>query len=133
MIADQRGGSIVLISSTQGLSGRGGDGTGWMTGYTSAKHGVVGLMRSFSHWLAPHNIRVNSIHPTGIPTDITVSETMDRILKADPGKGDAFSNLMPVPMIEAMDVTNAITWLVSDDARYVTGVTLPVDAGFSVK
>lgn len=133
MVADQRGGSIVLISSTQGLSGRGGDGTGWMTGYASAKHGIVGLMRSFSHWLAPHNIRVNSIHPTGVRTDITVNDTMDRILKANPDIGDAFSNLMPVPMIEGIDVSNAIAWLVSDDARYVTGVTLPVDAGFTAK
>jgi len=133
MIDGQGGGSIVLISSTQGLSGRGGDGTGWVTGYAASKHGVVGLMRSFSHWLAPHNIRVNSIHPTGIPTDMTVNETMDRILTADPGKSDAFANLMPVPMIEPIDVSNAIAWLVSDDARYVTGVTLPVDAGFTVK
>ncbi len=133
MIADERGGSIVLISSTQGLNGRGGNGTGWLTGYSAAKHGVVGLMRSFSHWLAPHNIRVNSIHPTGIATDITVNETMDSILKANPELTAAFSNLMPVPMIEAMDVSNAIAWLVSDEARYVTGVTLPVDAGFTVK
>jgi SDR family mycofactocin-dependent oxidoreductase len=133
MIADERGGSIVLMSSTQGLSGRGGNGTGWLTGYGAAKHGVVGLMRSFSHWLAPHNIRVNSIHPTGIATDITVNETMDSILKANPELMEAFSNLMPVPMIEAMDVSNAIAWLVSDEARYVTGVTLPVDAGFTVK
>jgi SDR family mycofactocin-dependent oxidoreductase len=133
MIADERGGSIVLISSTQGLSGRGGNGTGWLTGYGAAKHGIVGLMRSFSHWLAPHNIRVNSIHPTGIATDITVNETMDSILTANPELTAAFSNLMPVPMIEAMDVSNAIAWLVSDEARYVTGVTLPVDAGFTVK
>ena len=133
MIADERGGSIVLMSSTQGLSGRGGNGTGWLTGYSAAKHGVVGLMRSFSHWLAPHNIRVNSIHPTGIATEMTVNETIDSILTANPGLAEAFSNLMPVPMIEPIDVSNAIAWLVSDEARYVTGVTLPVDAGFTVK
>jgi len=133
MIADERGGSIVLMSSTQGLSGRGGNGTGWLTDYSAAKHGVVGLMRSFSHWLAPHNIRVNSIHPTGIATEMTVNETIDSILTANPGLAEAFSNLMPVPMIEPIDVSNAIAWLVSDEARYVTGVTLPVDAGFTVK
>jgi SDR family mycofactocin-dependent oxidoreductase len=133
MIADERGGSIVLISSTQGLSGRGGNGSGWLTGYAAAKHGVVGLVRSFRHWLAPHNIRVNSIHPTGIATDITVNEMMDWILKDNPEMTASFSNLMPVPMIEAIDVSNAIAWLVSDDARYVTGITLPVDAGFTAK
>lgn len=133
MIADERGGSIVLISSTQGLSGRGGNGTGWMTGYSAAKHGLVGLMRSVSHWLAPHHIRVNSIHPTGIATDMTTNEKMDAILTANPGMMEALSNLMPVPVIEAIDVSNAIAWLVSAEARYVTGVTLPVDAGFAVK
>ncbi|HEY1970810.1 MAG TPA: SDR family NAD(P)-dependent oxidoreductase, partial [Pseudonocardia sp.] len=55
----------MLTSSTQGLTGRGGDGGGSMTGYSAAKHGVVGLMRTCANWLAPHSIRVNSVHPTG--------------------------------------------------------------------
>ena len=133
MIANRRGGSIVLVSSTQGLTGRGGDGAGALSGYCAAKHGVVGLMRSFSHWLAPHNIRVNSIHPTGVNTPMIVNDTMRRVLEAEPDKAVGLSNLMPVPMIETIDVSNAIAWLVSDEARYVTGVTLPIDAGFTVK
>src|SRR5262249_34957154 len=66
MRAARRGGSIVLVSSTQGLKGVGGDGTAGGAAYTATKHGVVGLMRSFTHWLADENIRVNTIHPTGV-------------------------------------------------------------------
>ena len=133
MIEQGRGGAIVLTSSTQGLTGRGGDGGGALTGYSAAKHGVVGLMRSFSHWLAPHNIRVNSVHPTGVNTDMIVNDVIGKVFEAQPQMAQALSNLMPVDMIEAIDISNAIAWLVSDEARYVTGVTLPVDAGFTVK
>jgi SDR family mycofactocin-dependent oxidoreductase len=133
MIEQGRGGAIVLTSSTQGLSGRGGDGTGAMSGYCAAKHGVVGLMRSFAHWLAPHNIRVNSVHPTGVDTPMIMNEVIARILEADPTKADALANLMPVQVVEAIDISNAIAWLVSDEARYVSGICLPVDAGFTAK
>jgi SDR family mycofactocin-dependent oxidoreductase len=133
IIEQGRGGAIVLTSSTQGLTGRGGDGTGAMSGYCSAKHGVVGLMRSFAHWLAPHNIRVNSVHPTGVDTPMIMNEVIGRWIEADPSKADALSNLMPVQVVEAIDISNAIAWLVSDEARYVSGITLPVDAGFTVK
>ncbi|WP_028936401.1 mycofactocin-coupled SDR family oxidoreductase [Pseudonocardia spinosispora] len=133
MIEQGRGGAIVLTSSTQGLTGRGGDGGGALSGYAAAKHGVVGLMRSFSHWLAPHNIRVNSVHPTGVNTDMIINDVLGKVFEAKPDMAQALSNLMPVETIEAIDISNAIAWLVSDEARYVTGVTLPVDAGFTVK
>jgi len=133
MIEQGRGGSIVLISSTQGLTGRGGNGGGGETGYCVAKHGLVGLMRSFANWLAPHNIRVNSIHPTGANTPMIVNETMGALVQSSPDVASALSNLMPVALIEPSDVSNAVAWLVSDEARYVTGVTLPVDAGFGVR
>jgi SDR family mycofactocin-dependent oxidoreductase len=133
MLEQGDGGSIVITSSTQGLTGRGGDGSGAMSGYNAAKHGVVGLMRSFNHWLAPHNIRVNTVHPTGVNTPMIVNEATAKVFEARPEVADAISNLMPVELIEAIDISNAIAWLVSDEARYVTGVTLPVDAGFTVK
>jgi SDR family mycofactocin-dependent oxidoreductase len=133
MIENGRGGSIVLTSSTQGLTGRGGDGSGALSGYCAAKHGVVGLMRSFAHWLAPHNIRVNTVHPTGVNTPMIMNEVVSRMIEADPTKLDALTNLMPVQVVEAIDISNAIAWLVSDEARYVSGITLPVDAGFTVK
>jgi SDR family mycofactocin-dependent oxidoreductase len=133
MIEQGRGGSMVITSSAAGLSGRGGDGTGAFTGYQAAKHGVVGLMRSFSHYLAPHDIRVNSVHPTGVNTDMIVNQNMDEYRETKPSMNETLSNLLPVSIVESIDISNAIAWLVSDEARYVTGVTLPVDAGFLVK
>ncbi|HZZ45398.1 MAG TPA: mycofactocin-coupled SDR family oxidoreductase [Pseudonocardia sp.] len=133
MIKQDQGGSIVITSSTQGLNGRGGTGTGAADGYVASKHGVVGLMRSYAHWLAPHHIRVNSVHPTGVNTPMVINDSMQEFLNSDPEIGNILSNLMPVPMVEARDISNAIAWLVSDEARYVTGVTLPVDAGAAVK
>jgi SDR family mycofactocin-dependent oxidoreductase len=133
MIEQGDGGAIVLTSSTQGLSGRGGDGGGAMSGYAAAKHGVVGLMRTFAHWLAPHSIRVNTVHPTGVNTPMVVNPQLEKWMAENPEKGDALANLLPVEMVEAVDISNAILYLVSDAGRYVSGVTLPVDAGFSVK
>lgn len=133
MIEQGRGGAIVLTSSTQGLTGRGGDGGPEMSGYCAAKHGVVGLMRSFANWLAPHQIRVNTVHPTGVNTDMIVNEAVGAAMVARPEAASALANLMPVDMVEPIDISNAIAWLVSDAARYVTGVALPVDAGFCVK
>jgi SDR family mycofactocin-dependent oxidoreductase len=130
MIEKGQGGAIVLTSSTQGLSGAGGDGSGGTTGYAASKHGVVGLMHTYTNWLAQYSIRVNTVHPTGVNTPMVVNDAMQAFLAANPGMGAAMANLLPVPMIEAIDISNAIAWLVSDDARYVTGVALPVDAGF---
>jgi SDR family mycofactocin-dependent oxidoreductase len=132
MIERGAGGAIVLTSSTAGINGIGGPSRGGL-GYTASKHGVVGLMRSYANSLAPHRIRVNSVHPTGVNTPMVVNEIMQAWLAEDPSLSDAMANALPVDMIEAVDVSNAIVWLVSDDARYITGVTLPVDAGFTVK
>jgi SDR family mycofactocin-dependent oxidoreductase len=133
MIDAGRGGSVVLISSTQGLAGTGGDGTAGLTGYTMSKHGLVGLMRSFANWLAPHSIRVNSVHPTGVPTPMIMNDQMQAHLQSFAATGDRQSNLLPVPMVESIDISRAVAWLASDDARYITGVALPVDAGFAAK
>ena len=96
----------------------------------AAKHGVVGLMRSYANQLAQHSIRVNTIHPTGVNTPMVVNDAMQEFLQSDPQLSNAMANALPVPMIEAVDLSNAILFLVSDAGRYVTGVTLPVDAGF---
>ena len=129
MIDAGRGGAMVLTSSTAGLTGIGGNTPGGL-GYTAAKHGVVGLMRSYANTLAPYSIRVNTVHPTGVNTPMVVNDAMQEYIQSDPSMGQAMANALPVPMIEAVDISNAIVWLVSDAARYVTGVTLPVDAGF---
>jgi SDR family mycofactocin-dependent oxidoreductase len=132
MIERGQGGAIVLTSSTAGINGIGGPSRGGL-GYTAAKHGVVGLMRSYANVLAPHSIRVNTVHPTGVRTPMIINEAMEEFLAQDPQMSNAMANALPVDMVEPVDISNAIAWLVSDDARYVTGVTLPVDAGFTNK
>ncbi len=131
MVEQGDGGSIVLISSAAGLIGVGGGDRGSL-GYTAAKHGVVGLMRAYANFLAPHSIRVNSIHPTGVDTPMINNEfTRDwlRHISEELNAPTDFGNALPVQVVQAEDIANAVAWLVSDQARYVTGVTLPVDAG----
>jgi SDR family mycofactocin-dependent oxidoreductase len=128
MVERGNGGSIVLTSSIGGLVGFATDEQGFL-GYVAAKHGVVGLMRSWANFLAPHNIRVNSVAPTGVRTPMVEKASLGAILEANPGLARAMSNALPVDMVEPIDVSNAIAWLVSDDARYVTGSVIPVDAG----
>ncbi|HYY17469.1 MAG TPA: mycofactocin-coupled SDR family oxidoreductase, partial [Streptosporangiaceae bacterium] len=132
MIERNRGGAIVLTSSTAGINGIGGPTRGGL-GYTAAKHGVVGLMRSYANNLAPHSIRVNTVHPTGVRTPMVVNDAMQEFLAQDPSLSNAMANALPVDMVEPVDISNAIVWLVSDDARYVTGITVPVDAGYTNK
>ncbi|MFC4945960.1 mycofactocin-coupled SDR family oxidoreductase [Pseudonocardia sp. GCM10023141] len=121
MIEAGNGGSIVITSSTAGLKGM-----GHIAHYSAAKHGVVGLARTLAIELAPHSIRVNTVHPTGVNTPMVVNEQTGAFLDGNTG----LQNLLPVSMVEAADVANAVLWLTSDEGRYITGVSLPVDAGF---
>jgi SDR family mycofactocin-dependent oxidoreductase len=132
MIEQGRGGAIVITSSDAGITGIGGNTPGGL-GYTASKHAVVGLMRAYANYLAPHSIRVNTVHPCGVATPMVINPAMEEVLASPDWSGEGLTNALPVAMIEPADVTNAILWLVSDDARYVTGVTLPVDAGFANK
>ncbi len=129
MIEAEQGGSIVIVSSTAGLVGIGGASNGGL-GYAASKHGVVGLMRTYANNLAPHSIRVNSVHPTGVATRMVADPAMVEFVAQDPMLSEGAPNALPVDTIEPDDVANAVLWLASDEARYVTGVTLPVDAGF---
>jgi SDR family mycofactocin-dependent oxidoreductase len=128
MIEHGRGGAIVLTSSTGGLIGAGIDAPG-MLAYTAAKHGVIGLMRSWANYLAPHFIRVNSVAPTTVRTPMAGDGNVAAIIEHVPELAGSLQNAMPVEAVEAIDVSNAILWLVSDDARYITGTVIPVDAG----
>ena len=132
MIERGRGGTIVLTSSTAGLNGIAGDAPGWLA-YTAAKHGLVGLMRTYANNLAKHSIRVNTVHPTGVNTPMVVNDAVQELFRRDPTLGQAMMNALPVSVVEPVDISNAVLFLVSDDGRYVTGVTLPVDAGFTNK
>ena len=129
LIKGGRGGAMVLTSSTAGIKGFTGA-TGGGMGYTAAKHGVVGIMRALANDLAPHRIRVNTIHPTGVNTMMTVNPVMAEWISEDSSRGAHMVNALPVELLEPEDISNAVAFLVSDQARYITGVTLPVDAGF---
>jgi SDR family mycofactocin-dependent oxidoreductase len=128
------GGSIILTSSTAGLMAMQNIGH-----YAAAKHGVVGLMRTLALELAPDLIRVNSVHPTSVDTDMIQNSAtyslfapdLDESARTKDNLSERFQvmNALPIPWVEPVDISNAVLWLASDESRYVTGVTLPVDAG----
>ena len=132
MIRKGKGGSVVLVSSSQGLTGRGGDGSAAMFGYAASKHGVVGLMRSAANAYAPHKIRVNSVHPSGVSTPMILNDYVVTRMLEDPNPAVSQMLLPDTPLVESQDVTEAVLWLVGPRSRYVTGVALPVDAGHVV-
>ena len=131
-----RGGSIVLISSTAGLRGSANN-----VHYAAAKHGVVGVMRSLAAELAPHHIRVNAVHPTTVDTDMVRNDAILKLFRPNidsPTVDDAIPafktlNMLPIPWVESIDISNAVLFLASDESRYITSVSLPVDAGASQK
>ncbi|MCF8571141.1 mycofactocin-coupled SDR family oxidoreductase [Gordonia sp. HY002] len=136
MIDAGKGGSIVITSSTAGIKG-----TPNVAPYTASKHAVVGLMKTLALELAPHSIRVNTIHPTGVATDMILNEATFKLFLPDeehPTKEQAApvfttTNALPVPWVEASDISNALLFLASDEARYITGNELKVDAGYCIK
>jgi SDR family mycofactocin-dependent oxidoreductase len=132
--AGGRGGSIILISSAIAL----GAGRNVVT-YAAAKHGVIGLMRTLALELGRESIRVNSLHPGNCNTDMLHNESLYALYAPDLPKNERTleaimprllaSNALPTPWVEPADVSNAVLFLASDDGRFVTGVTLPIDAG----
>jgi len=136
MIEGGRGGSIVFVNSVNGLKSGAG-----ISHYAASKHGVVGLMKSLASEVGRHGIRVNSVHPTMVGTAMTMNEAafrrylpeVDQPTVADMERLMEGRHALDVAMIEPVDVSNAVLWLASDEARYVTGVTLPVDAGMLVR
>jgi SDR family mycofactocin-dependent oxidoreductase len=136
IIAGERGGSIVLTGSVGSHKAMAYTGH-----YIAAKHGVIGLMRAFAVELGQHMIRVNSVHPSQVNTPMTMNDVTFRLFRPDlenPGPEDfaPFSQMthtLPVPWVEPIDISNAVLFLASDESRYVTGVSLPVDAGALLK
>lgn len=136
MIERGQGGSLILTSSTAGIKGYAN-----FSHYTAAKHGVVGLMRSMTNELAPYRIRVNTVHPTTVNTDMIQNDVLYRLFRPDlehPTRDDFAEaaqslNALPIPWVEPIDISNAVLFLASDESRYVTGIQLPVDAGFLEK
>ena len=132
MVKFGNGGSIVLTSSVAGLVGLGSPIAG-SVGYAAAKHGIVGLMRVYANVMAQFNIRVNSIHPAGVDTPMIDNDFTRSWLEGmaqQSQRGPDMSNALPVQTLKVEDIANAVLWLVTDASRYVTGVALPLDAGY---
>jgi (+)-trans-carveol dehydrogenase len=132
MLAAGNGGSIVLTSSLAGLKGYSN-----IAGYVAAKHGVNGLMRTLANELGPHGIRVNSVCPGLVHTDMMMNQPTYDVFRPElehPTKEDATEvfrsmQVLPIDWLEARDVSEVIAWLASDQARYITGAAIPVDGG----
>jgi (+)-trans-carveol dehydrogenase len=132
----KRGGSIIITSSVGGLKAYPQVGH-----YVTAKHGVVGLMRTFAVELGQDSIRVNTVHPTHVSSPLLMNEPTYRLFRPDledPGPEDLAPicqsfHFLPIPWVEPADISNAVLFLASDEARYITGITLPVDAGSLLK
>ena len=123
------GGSIILTSSTAGLKAIPNTGH-----YNSAKHGVVGIARTMANELAAHKIRVNTVHPTGVDTPMGVGlGGLEALITRDPSLGPIFMNTLPVEIVDPRDISNAVLFLASDEARYVTGLEFTVDAGNTIR
>ncbi|MFC5745840.1 mycofactocin-coupled SDR family oxidoreductase [Actinomadura rugatobispora] len=124
MIEAGEGGSVVLISSAAGIRGHVP-----YAHYVASKHGVVGLMKALANELAPHRIRVNTVHPTGVSgTGLSLGPPPEELAAREPLF--AMSAMNPLaPAVEPRDVSNAVLFLASDEARYVTGLQFTVDAG----
>jgi (+)-trans-carveol dehydrogenase len=136
LVSGGRGGSIIITSSVGGLKAYPRVGH-----YITAKHGVVGLMRTFAVELGAQHIRVNTVHPTHVSSPLLMNEPTYRMFRPDlenPGPDDLAPvcqsfHFLPIPWVEPVDISNAVLFLASDEARYLTGVTLPVDAGSLLK
>ena len=136
LIEGDRGGAMVFTSSIGGFKG-----IQQVGHYVSAKHGIVGLMRNLANELAPYRVRVNTVHPTNVDTHMIQNPgTWGMFAPGDPEPtqdkaiaGFTSLNALEIPWIESVDVANAVLFLLSDEARYITGATLPVDAGAAIK
>jgi SDR family mycofactocin-dependent oxidoreductase len=135
-LLEQGSGSIVIVASGAGVIGPPG-----LAHYVAAKHGAIGLMRAFANELSPSMIRINAVCPTQVDTPMIMNDEVFKMFRPDleaPGREDIVDvstnmNLIPVPWVEPRDVSNAVLFLASDEARYITGTALPVDAGIVTK
>ncbi|WP_395727545.1 mycofactocin-coupled SDR family oxidoreductase [Nakamurella sp.] len=123
------GGSIIATSSTAGIKG-----LPFLAPYVAAKHGVVGIAKSLANELAKHRIRVNTVHPTGVDTPMGAGlGGLEALLTREPALGPIFMNTFPVEIVDPRDISNAVLFLASDEARYVTGLEFTVDAGNTIR
>jgi SDR family mycofactocin-dependent oxidoreductase len=132
MIEAGNGGSVIVTSSAAGLKPLVNCGH-----YVAAKHGVVGLARTLANEVAEHNIRVNVVCPSSVRTPMMLNDWTFKLFRPDlenPTAEDAMEafktlQLLDIPWVEPVDISNAVLFLASDEARYITGITMPVDGG----
>ncbi len=124
----ERGGSLINVSSVAGLKG-----APLHTPYTASKHGVVGLSRALANELAAVNVRVNTVHPTGVATGLRPDSLHTLLHETRQDLGPIFQNALPIQMTEALDISNAVLFLISDEARHVTGLEFKIDAGVTIR
>jgi SDR family mycofactocin-dependent oxidoreductase len=123
------GGSIICTSSTAGTKG-----LPYFAPYVAAKHGVVGIAKTMANELGRHHIRVNTVHPTGVDTPMGDGlGALEALIGRDPNLGPIYQNTLPVESVDARDVSNAVLFLASDEARYVTGLEFTIDAGMTIR
>ena len=132
----QAGASVIIISSIGGLVGLANN-----THYSASKHGVIGIMRALAAEFGPRNIRINTVNPTNVDTRMLFNDSIYKLFRPElpaPTRDDIMDivrgmHIMPTGWIEVDDVSNAVLFLASDEARFITGITLPVDAGLTVR
>ncbi len=136
MIDRGKGGSIMMTASQIATRGQSN-----AVAYATSKAGIVGMMRALAAELAPHGIRVNTIHPSTVYTGMILNEPVYKVFRPDlesPTKEDMDGELypfhmLPVAALESEDVSNAVVYLASDESRYITSIKLPIDAGSTQK
>jgi SDR family mycofactocin-dependent oxidoreductase len=139
ILAGGRGGSVIFTSSAAGIGVVANLGH-----YNASKHGVIGLMKTLALELGPQNVRVNAICPTNVDTPMLVNDKLMKLFMPhleSPTREDAEAegsnyravNAIPIPWVDPIDISNAVLFLASDEARYITGIAMPVDAGFLLK
>jgi SDR family mycofactocin-dependent oxidoreductase len=135
LISGGRGGAIVFTTSVASVRALAN-----MGGYNAGKHGVRGLVRTMALELGPHNIRVTAIAPTNVGTPMLLQQGAYNLFRPDKAPHATYEDFveaaktmhaLPIPHVDPIDTSNALVFLASDEARYITGVTLPIDAGFT--
>ena len=136
IIAGRRGGVVIVTASVAGHKPY-----ATISHYVAAKHGLIGLTKTLAQELAPHGIRVNAISPTQVDTDMIQNDMIYRLFVPDAKhptreqfrEASRATNLLPVPWVEPRDVSDAVAFLAGDGSKFITGVSLPVDAGVLAK
>jgi SDR family mycofactocin-dependent oxidoreductase len=132
LVAGGRGGSIVLTSSTQGIKASGTDRPG-LQAYAASKRALVALMQGWASQLAPQSIRVNTIHPSGVATDMIINDTTIALAAAGDPWLTSQRNALPIALLQPEEIAAALAWLVSDAGKFITGTSWPLDAGFTLR